>query len=187
MSRETFDSFDALLYRIDPILRSQAWAMAQTCMYLYGVCLDDQDIVQEGRIYLWRYWSRRPDTPLLLLLTLARLRLYGERTRGRSVLRPHPGKRTRIYERATLSQANILSVQELDPHPEFTIEQEEQLLISFLQRAQHASDEAEHEALLLVRRFAKATENERLYREMQQQWRDWWQRHRERAEETTHE
>src|SRR5437667_6102637 len=110
--------YESLLRRLDPILESQAWAIAEACMYLYRIWIDWQDLAQAARIYVWQYRERRgEDVPINLLLTMARLRMYGERQRGSSVLRPHPGKRARVYARSTLEQADAVCVIDLDPSP----------------------------------------------------------------------
>ena len=128
MNIDDFDSYEAFLTRVNPIIESQAWAIAQACMYLYHTSIDPQDLAQSARIYLWQYRERRPDTPVNMLLLLGRLRMYGERQRGRSVLRPHPGKRTRVYEQADLAQADLVAVADLDPVPMLSDQQELALL-----------------------------------------------------------
>jgi hypothetical protein len=179
MSIDEFGSYEAFLARVDPILESQAWAIAQACMFLYHIAIDPADLAQSARIYLWQYLERRPDTPVNMLLLLGRLRMYGERQRGRSVLRPHPGKRTRVYEQADLREADLVVVADLDPAPMLSDQQELALLYTCLEHARSAQDEeAEHAAILALRRFARAVQNADLYDQAHQWWREWWQRKR---------
>jgi hypothetical protein len=175
------NAYEALLGRLNPILESQAWAIAEACMYLYHIFIDWQDLAQAARIYVWQYQARRgEDVPINLLLTLARLRMYGERQRGSSVLRPHPGKRSRIYERSTLAQADAVGMMDLEPSPSFTDEQEQAFLLTCLDLARTScDDEAEHTAILILRRFARATGNANLYHYAHEQWRAWRRRKRE--------
>lgn len=175
----TSESYEALLVRVNPIIEAQAWAIAQACMYLYHIAIDPADLAQSARIYLWQYQERRPDTPLNILLMLGRLRMYAERQRGRSVLRPHPGKRTRVYEQADLREADLVAVADLDPVPRFSDQQELALLYTCLKLARSAlDDEAEHAAILALRRFARAIQNADLYNQAHQWWREWWHRKR---------
>lgn len=179
MNIDDFDSYEAFLTRVNPIIESQAWAIAQACMYLYHTSIDPQDLAQSARIYLWQYRERRPDTPVNMLLLLGRLRMYGERQRGRSVLRPHPGKRTRVYEQADLRTADLVAVADLDPVPRLSDQQELALLYTCLQQARSTQDEeAEHAAILALRRFARAVQNADLYDQAHRWWREWWHRKR---------
>lgn len=176
-----FDSYEAFLVRVNPIIESQAWAIAQACMYLSHVAIDPQDLAQPARIYLWQYRARRPNTPVNMLLMLGRLRMYGERQRGRSVLRPHPGKRTRVYEQTDLRSADLVAVAELDPVPRLSEQQELALLSTCLKLARSTQDdEAEHAAILALRRFARAVQNADMYDLAHRWWREWWHRKRNR-------
>ena len=44
MNIDDFDSYEAFLTRVNPIIESQAWAIAQACMYLYHTSIDPQDL-----------------------------------------------------------------------------------------------------------------------------------------------
>jgi hypothetical protein len=183
-------SHDMLLREIDPIIEAQARSIAWMCQRFYssGEGLDWQalaeDLAQAARIYLWQYIERRGNPGPSLLLVLGRLRMYAERSRGRSVLRAHPGKRKRSYERATLDQADACISIELEPYPALSDEQERDLLLSMLHLAQAEADhQIEHVALLALRRLARALEDSDLVDDCNAQLRAWWRRHRQQAEE----
>lgn len=181
---------DMLLREIDPLLEAQAHAIAWMCQRFHssGESLDWQDLAQDlaqsARIYVWQYVERRGNPGPSLLLVLGRLRMYAERSRGRSVLRAHPGKRKRSYERATLDQADTCISAELDPYPALTDEQERDLLLSMLHLAQIEEDhQVEHVSLLALRRLARALEDSDLVADCNAQLRAWWRRHRQQIEE----
>ncbi len=178
-------SHDMLLREIDPIIESQARSIAWMCQRFQsgGESLDWQDLAQAARIYLWQYLERQSNPGLRLLLVLGRLRMYAERTRGRSVLRAHPGKRKRSYERATLEQADTCISTGLEPYLAFTGEQERDLLLSMLHIAQvEGDDQVEHVALLALRRLARALQDSDLVEDCNVQLRAWWRRHRQEGE-----
>ncbi len=181
---------DMLLHEIDPLLEAQAHAIAWMCQRFHssGESLDWQDLAQDlaqsARIYVWQYVERRGNPGPSLLLVLGRLRMYAERSRGRSVLRAHPGKRKRSYERATLDQADAYVSAELEPYPALSDEQERGLLLSMLHLAQKEEDhQVEHVALLALRRLARALEDSDLTASCNAQLRAWWRRHRQQIEE----
>jgi len=183
-------SHDTLLSEIDPFLEAQARAIAWMCQRFYsgGEPLDWQDfaedLAQSARIYLWQYVERKGNPGASLLLVLGRLRMYAERSRGRSVLRAHPGKRKRSYERATLGLADACISAELEPYPALSDEQERDLLLAMLHLAQAEEDyQVEHVALLALRRLARALEDSELVADCNAQLRAWWRRHRQQLEE----
>jgi len=173
---------EEILRRLNPVIESQARYVAAACQRLYQSDLDWQDLAQGARIYLWSYLERQgnPGTPLLLIL--GRLRMYAERCRGRSVLRPHPGKRKRQYRRASLSEADAVICTDLDPFPAISSEQERRLLLDALQAARSQGlDQVEHTAILALRRLGRALEDDTLMAEYNEQLRAWWRSARERA------
>lgn len=170
---------DDLLQRINPVLESQARYIAWLCQRLYGAVIDWEDLAQAARIYLWRYAERRPGTPLKILLVLSRLVMYSERSRGRSVLRAHPGRRKHSYERASLDLANACASLELEPYSALSDEQERDLLLTIIHQAQaDSNDQAEHVALLALRRLARALRDDDLVADCNAQLRGWWRRQR---------
>jgi len=177
-------TYDDLFQRINPILESQAKYVACLCQRFSGAVIDWEDLAQASRIALWRYAERRPGTPLRILLILSRLFMYSERTRGRSVLRAHPGKRKRTYERASLDQADACISYELEPSPTLDDVRERDLLIALLHQARvDANDQAEHVAILALRRLARAMQDADLVGDCNEQLREWWRRHRLQDEE----
>jgi hypothetical protein len=174
--------YEEVLSRLNPVIESQARYVAAVCQRLYQSDLDWQDLAQGARIYLWGYLERRGNPGIPLLLILGRLRMYAERCRGRSVLRPHPGKRKRQYQRASLSEANAVICTALDPFPTFSDQQERRLLLDALQAARSLGDnQVEHAAILALRRLGRALEDDALTAEYNEQLRAWWRRERERA------
>jgi len=174
-------SHDMLLREIDPILEAQARAIAWMCQRFHssGESLDWQDLAQAARIYVWQYVERQGNPGPGLLIVLGRLRMYAERTRGRSVLRAHPGKRQRQYERATLEQADACISSELEPYPALSDAQERDLLLGTLRAAQQEGDDrVEHVTLLALRRLARALQDDDLVADCNAQLRAWWRRHR---------
>lgn len=173
-------SHEEVLHLLNPIIESQARYVAAACQRLYQSDLDWQDLAQGARIYLWQYLDRRGNPGMSLLILLGRLRMYSERCRGRSVLRPHPGKRKRQYERATLEQADACISSDLEPpYPALSDTQERDLLLVTLHAAQQEGDDrVEHVALLALRRLARALEDSTLVADCNVQLRAWWRRHR---------
>jgi hypothetical protein len=177
-------SHEEVLYLLNPVIESQARYVAAACQRLYQSDLDWQDLAQGARIYLWQYLDRRGNPGMPLLILLGRLRMYSERCRGRSVLRPHPGKRKRHYERATLEQADACISSDLEPYPALSDTQERDLLLVTLHAAQQeGDDQVEHVALLALRRLARALEDSDLVENCNAQLRAWWRRHRQQLEE----
>jgi hypothetical protein len=175
--------YEAILRQLNPIIEAQARYVAAVCQRLYQSDLDWQDLAQGARIYLWSYLERRGNPGIPLLLILGRLRMYAERCRGRSVLRPHPGKRKRQYQRASLSEADAVVCTDLEPFPTFSGEQERRLLLDALQAARSLGlDQVEHAAILALRRLGRALEDDALTAEYNEQLRAWWRRERARTE-----
>lgn len=161
-----------ILEQLDPYLVAQAQWVAWMVGQLHGGRVDWEDLAQTARVYIWRYVQTRPETPLRFLLTIGRLRMYGEPLRGRSIDRAHPGKRKQRYERKLLAEADTIAH---FPALTLTDSEEEALLQAVLSQARLTQDEhGEHLILLALRRLGKATGNEALYSEAHQQWREWW-------------
>lgn len=172
-------SHEEVLRQLNPVIESQARYVAAACQRLYPSDLDWQDLAQGARIYLWQYLDRRGNPGMPLLILLGRLRMYSERCRGRSVLRPHPGNRKRHYERATLEQADACISSDLEPYPALSDAQERDLLLVTLHAAQQEGDTwREHVALLALRRLARALEDGNLIADCNARLRIWWQQRR---------
>jgi hypothetical protein len=121
------------------------------------------------------YGPRRSETVLEAMenfISWEALRLR----RGRSVFRADLGSRRRQYQRVTLTQVKPGEVCTASLPPT----QECELLQHALNHARAADDQqAEHQALLLLRRLARRYEQEEMVLQCNQQLREWWRGQRQ--------
>lgn len=114
-----------------------------------------QDLEQEAILFVYRLLLRDPDIWIRKLERLTSLAMRSALRRGRSVFRADPGPRLRQYQRVTLTQVKPGEVCTVS----LSLAQEYELLHKALARARAADDQqAEHQALLLLRRLARRYE-----------------------------
>jgi hypothetical protein len=135
-----------------------------------------QDLEQEAMLFVHRLLLRDPDIWMAKLERLTSLAMRNVLRRGRSVFRADPGPRRRHYHRVTLTQVKPGEVCTAS----LPLAQERDLLENALAHARLTDDrQAEHQALLLLRRLARRYEDGELVLYCNQQLRDWWRRQRE--------
>ena len=135
-----------------------------------------EDLEQEARLYVHRLLERDPGIWIQKLERLTHLWMRNILRRGRSVFRADHGKRQRSYLRVALKEARS----EDSCTKNLPLGQERQLLTRALEQAcSDGNRAAEHQALLLLRRLARSTENEPLLQECNTQLRAWWRQERQ--------
>jgi hypothetical protein len=166
---ENFISWEALRLAWD--------ASGATDSYLW------QDLEQEAMLYVHRLLRRDPDIWMRKLERLTSLAIRSALRRGRSVFRADPGLRQRHYRRVTLIQVKPGEVCTTS----LPLAKEYELLQNALTQACAADDrQAEHQALLLLRRLARRYEDSELVLQCNQRLRDWWRRQRQCLMEDEH-
>jgi hypothetical protein len=139
-----------------------------------------QDLEQEAMLFVHRLLLRDPDIWMRKLERLTSLAMRSALRRGRSVFRADPGPRQRQYQRITLTQVKPGDVITAS----LSLAQECELLQHALAQARAADDQqAEHQALLLLRRLARRYENDELVLICNQELRDWWRRQQRHSAE----
>jgi hypothetical protein len=140
-----------------------------------------QDLEQEAMLFVHCLLLRDPDIWMRKLERLTSLAMRSALRRGRSVFRADPGSRQRQYQRVTLTQVRPGEVCTTS----LPLAQEYELLQNAMTQARTADDQqAEHQALLLLRRLAWRYEDDELVLQCNQQLRDWWRRQRQCLEES---
>ena len=135
-----------------------------------------QDLEQEAILFVHRLLLRDPDIWMRKLERLTSLAMRSALRRGRSVFRADPGPRLRQYQRVTLTQVKPGEVCTAS----LSLAREYELLHKALAQARAADDQqAEHQALLLLRRLARRCEHNELVLRCNQQLRDWWRQRRQ--------
>lgn len=149
-----------------------AWsARGETDSFLY------QDLEQEAWFFVCRLLERDPGIWIQKLERLTHLWMRAVLRRGRSIFRADPGPRQRSYLQVTLNEVKPGDVCTRN----LPIGQERHLLTSALEQARGDGNRAaEHQAILLLRRFARSTQDEHLLQECNAQLRTWWRQERER-------
>jgi hypothetical protein len=134
-----------------------------------------QDLEQEAVLFVHRLLLRDPDIWMAKLERLTSLAMRSVLRRGRSVFRADPGPRQRHYHRVALIRVKPGEVCTAS----LPLVREYELLQNVLAYAREADDrQAEHQALLLLRRLARRYENNELVLHCNQQLRDWWRAQR---------
>lgn len=134
-----------------------------------------QELEQEALLFVHRLLLRDPDIWMRKLERLTSLAMRSVLRRGRSVFRADPGPRQRQYQRVTLTQVRTGEVCTTS----LPFAQERDLLANALAHARLTGDrQAEHRALLLLRRLARRYQDDGLVLLCNQQLRDWWSRQR---------
>jgi hypothetical protein len=127
-------------------------------------------------LFVHRLLLRDPDIWMAKLERLTSLAMRTSLQRGRSVFRADPGPRRRHYHRVALTQVKPGEVCTAS----LPLAQERDLLQNALAHARLTGDQqAEHQALLLLRRLARRYEDKKLVLTYNQQLRDWWRWHRQ--------
>ncbi len=135
-----------------------------------------QDLEQEAMLYVSRLLLRDPQIWLRKLERLTYLAMRGALRRGRSVFRADPGSRRRQFHQIALTQVRPEDVCTRS----LSLPQERAVLEQALTRARNDhNQQAEHQALLLLRRLARRYQDDNLVRQCNQQLRAWWQRQRQ--------
>lgn len=112
-----------------------------------------------------------------------RLRRQHAHTKAQRALRWRLNRASQLQAEA-LDQADCCVSTELEPYATLTDEHERDLLLAALHTAQEqADDQGEQSALLALRRFARALQDEALVADCEEQLREWWRRHRLQGEE----
>jgi len=118
-----------------------------------------QDLEQEALLFVHRLLLRDPDIWVRKLERLTSLAMRGALRRGRSVFRADPGSRQREYRQVPLIQIRPDDVCTRSLLPA----QERAVLEHALAQARLAcNQQAEHQALLLLRRFARRYQDDEL-------------------------
>jgi hypothetical protein len=134
-----------------------------------------QDLEQEAMLFVHRLLLRDPDIWMRKLERLTSLAMRSALRRGRSVFRADPGLRLRQYQRVTLTQVKPGEVCTTS----LSLAQEYELLQNAMIQARMADDQqAEHQALLFLRRLARRYEDGELVLQCNEQLRNWWRRQR---------
>ncbi len=142
-----------------------------------------QDLEQEAMLCAHRLLQRDPDIWIAKLERLTSLAMRNALRRGRSVFRADPGLRLRQYHRVMLTQVKPGEV----CIATLSFAREYELLQNALAYARLLGDrQAEHQALLLLRRLARRYEDNELVLFCNQQLRDWWRKERQRLIEDEH-
>ena len=135
-----------------------------------------QDLEQEAMLFVHRLLLRDPDTWMRKLERLTSLAMRSALWHSRSVLRSDPGPRLRQYHQVTLAQIRPDEV----CTGSLSLAQERSVLVRALTQARNETNrQAEHHALLLLRRLARRYQDEELERRYSQQLRDWWRLQRQ--------
>ena len=160
---ENFVSWEALRLTWD--------ATGETDNLLY------QDLYQEGMLAAQRIVQREPHIWAQKLERLTVLHMRSVLRRGRSVFRADHGDRQRSYQPVPLGQAKSNN----QVTKSMPIEQELELLIRALAWSRKGADfEAEHQAILMLRRLARSIEDDDMIEHYKAEWREWWRKERER-------
>ncbi len=134
-----------------------------------------QDLEQEAMLFVHRLLLHDPDIWMAKLERLTSLAMRSALRRGRSVFRADPGPRRRQYYRVALTQVTPGDVCSAS----LPLAQERGLLENALAHARLTGDQqAEHRALLFLRRLARRYEQDELVMLYNEQLRDWWRRQR---------
>lgn len=128
-----------------------------------------QDLEQEVMQFVHRLLQRDPDIWIRKLERLTSLTMHGALRRGRSVLRSDPGPRQRQYHQVALTQVM--------PDEEYirslSLPQERIILEQAQSQGCNARNlQAEHKALLLLRRLARRYQDDEPVLRCNQQLRD---------------
>jgi hypothetical protein len=143
-----------------------------------------QDLEQEAMLFVHRLLLRDPDIWMRKLERLTSLAMRCALRRGCSVFRADPGPRRRLYYRVALTQVKPGEVCTTS----LPLAQERDLLENALAYARLTGDlQAEHQALLLLRRLARRYEDDGLVLHCNHQLCDWWRKQRQRLVEDEHE
>ncbi len=135
-----------------------------------------QDLEQEAMLFVHRLLLRDPDIWMRKLERLTSLAMRNALRRGRSVFRADPGPRRRQYSKVALTQVMPDEV----CTGSLSLAQERIVLERALSQAHNAwNQQAEHQALLLLRRLARRFQDDELALYCNQQLRDWWRRQRQ--------
>ncbi len=160
---ENFISWEALRLAWD--------APGETDSYLW------QDLEQEALLFVHRLLLRDPDIWIRKLEWLTSLAMRSALRRGRSVFRADPGARQRQYRQVILTQVRPADICTRS----LPLAQERAVLERALMRARIAcNQQAEHQALLLLRRLARRYEDDDLVLQCNLQLREWWRQQRQR-------
>ena len=139
-----------------------------------------QDLEQEALLFVHRLLLRDPDIWMRKLERLTSLAMRSALRRGLPVFRADPGSRQRHYLQVTLIQVQPGEVCTTS----LPLTQEYELLQNAMTQARIADDQqAEHQALLLLRRLARRYEDDELVLQCNRQLRDWRRRQRQRLAE----
>jgi hypothetical protein len=152
-----------------------AWnAPGETDSYLW------QDLEQEAMLFVHRLLLRDPDIWMRKLERLTSLAMRSVLLRGRSVFRADPGPRQRQYRQVALTQVRSADICTRS----LPLAQERAVLERALMQARNAcNQQAEHQALLLLRRLARRYQDVELVLHCNQQLRNWWRRQRRHSAE----
>jgi len=155
-----------------------SWEAFRLSWYAFGATDSHlwQDLEQEAMLFVHRLLLRDPDIWMRKLERLTSLAMRSALRRGRSVFRADPGSRRRQYHQVTLSQVRpdeICTGSLSLPQEHFVLEQ------ALTQARNESNRQAEHNALLLLRRLAQRYQDEELERQYNQQLRDWWGQNRQ--------
>jgi hypothetical protein len=165
---------ETVIASMDGFISWEAFAFADSVAHPFDN-QQAQDLAQEAWFFVFRQLQRSPDIWSRKLERLTYLRMKNVLQRGRSVLRADPGTRKRTYERVSLSSASMDNI----CTSSLSFEEEYDILLNALQRARDVGDrEAEHRAILLLRRFARRICNDDLFATYTASLRVWWQQTR---------
>jgi len=129
-----------------------------------------QDLEQEAMLFVHRLLLRDPDIWVRKLERLTSLAMHNALRRGCSVFRSDPGQRRWQYRPVSLAQVSPTDVCTWS----LPLAQERDLLKQALRQARNACNrQAEHQALLLLRRLARRYEDDELVLQCNQQLREW--------------
>ncbi len=137
-----------------------------------------QDLEQEAMLFVHRLLMQDPNIWLHKLERLTSLAMRSALRRGRSVFRAVPGPRQRQYHQVALTQVRSGDV----CNRSLSLPQERIVLDRALTQARNAcNQQAEHQALLLLRRLARRYQDDELVLQCNQQLRDWWRQQRQHS------
>lgn len=129
-----------------------------------------QDLEQEAMLFVHRLLQRDPDIWMRKLERLTSLAMRNALLRGRSVFRADPGPRQRQYRQVALTQVSPADICTRS----LPSAQERAVLERALMQARNAcNQQAEHQALLLLRRLARRYQDDDLVWQCNLQLREW--------------